>query len=725
VTGERLASDSSVELSATTSETHVVPPPVLDRTMGTCGRLGVELQLLGLLSLAWLLVSLHGATWLMLSRTADAVSLNDLGRVLVPQFMALAGLSMRTLVELPAARWDRTGSFTTRRHPWAFTLIGWVMAPVAFVLWRRDRAARRTFPAPEAMIGAHTRLLRLPYWTALRLLAWSTTGFAVSAVWLATARPSMTAIDLTLALVWIGAVAPIAVALAGAMRRALRPEVITVPTTIPARRVYDVSVRLQLLMSFAGIGGLLTLTAGGSLLAFAERDRSAIDDATARATSLLAVIAQGDELALGQLLARAPDVTVELGPRRFGPARWIGPQPAGPLDLDDDGIVDGVVAGRDPVQVIVPLGPRPPVRTLPVALVGLLAILAATVAGVALGRDTQRDILRAHSQVGAVAEGRAPPALAMQALSTAEIRRLVQSVDRLVARITESNVEKYVAIEKSKEADRLKSQFLANMSHDLRSPLNSILGFSELLLSGIDGPLTDEQRDMVAVIHSSGGELLQQIDDILDAAKLDAGRLELHPEPSPPATLVNRAVVNAKRRLGPGISFDVDTSSTLPPAFVDPYRTVQALENVLSFAAVRVERGVITVRAQLATSGRRRMIVVEIRPPVAPASAEQLGSARRGFHRLPGHRGLGLLLPIAGAILELQGGTLSIRESTRGTKPTGAHGSAAAPAVATPGEPPTTRMVFRVELRALELRRGTDPQRSPTRGTPGSSHGST
>jgi len=81
------------------------------------------------------------------------------------------------------------------------------------------------------------------------------------------------------------------------------------------------------------------------------------------------------------------------------------------------------------------------------------------------------------------------------------------------------------------------------------------------------------------------------------------------------------------------------------------------------------------------------MIVVEIRTPVAPASAAQLGSARRGFHRLPGHRGLGLSLPIAGAILELQGGTLSIRESKR-------------------------RMVFRIELRALELRRATEPPRS-------------
>ena len=58
------------------------------------------------------------------------------------------------------------------------------------------------------------------------------------------------------------------------------------------------------------------------------------------------------------------------------------------------------------------------------------------------------------------------------------------------------------SIEKAKEADRLKSQFLANMSHDLRSPLNSILGFSELLLSGIDGEVTEDQRDQLQLVHA-------------------------------------------------------------------------------------------------------------------------------------------------------------------------------------------------------------------------------
>jgi len=676
------------ELSLSSPEVPVAGAPPEFRAMQRCGRLGVELQIVGLLALGSMLVTIHAAAWAVLSHAEGAITVAAVVRIAVPQYLAVSAVAMRALLDLPAARWDRTGRFVHRRLPWAFVLAGWLLAPIAVILWRRDRGARRIEPSAEALVGAHTRLVRAPYWTAVRFLAWTSIGFMASAMWLAAGRATSAELDVTVGLVWIGAVAPVAVALAGALRVAVRPEVITVPTPVPPRRVYDLAVRVQLLTACAGIGAVVTIAAGGTLLAQVERERDVTQGAERRAQAVLDLVGAGDEVALGQALGRNPDVTIDVGGRRLGPTRGLGRVDPGPVDLDEDGTPDAVVARRGTAQIIVPMGHTAPIRTAPLALVGVLAIVATIVGGISIARDVQRDVVLALSQVGAVAQGRAPPALATGALSTSEIRRFVQSVDRLVARITESNVEKYVAIEKSKEADRLKSQFLANMSHDLRSPLNSVLGFSELLLSGIDGPLTEEQREMVAVINTSGGELLQQIDDILDAAKLDAGRLELHPEPSPPLSLINRAITNAQRRVGSDVAFDVISAGTLPPAFVDPYRTVQALENVLAFAAVRLERGVITVRAELAASGRRRMIVVEVRTPVAPASAAQLATARRGFHRLPGHRGLGLSLPIAGAILELQGGTLSIREASN------------------------RAMAFRIELRALEMRRTSEPPRA-------------
>ncbi len=80
------------------------------------------------------------------------------------------------------------------------------------------------------------------------------------------------------------------------------------------------------------------------------------------------------------------------------------------------------------------------------------------------------------------------------------------------------------------ELDRLKSAFLANMSHELRTPLNSILGFSDVILEEIDGPLTEPMQNDLQLIQKNGQHLLHLINDVLDMAKIEAGRLNLSPE---------------------------------------------------------------------------------------------------------------------------------------------------------------------------------------------------
>ncbi|MCH9683674.1 MAG: HAMP domain-containing histidine kinase, partial [Deltaproteobacteria bacterium] len=309
--------------------------------------------------------------------------------------------------------------------------------------------------------------------------------------------------------------------------------------------------------------------------------------------------------------------------------------------------------------------PPPALLTL-VQVTTITVLVACIVAFVIVAIDLRRDVVRASHQVGAVVNEQPPQTLVPGSLSTGEIYRLVEAVDSLIARIRRATVAKYVAIEKAKEGDRLKSQFLANMSHDLRSPLNSILGFSELLLRGIDGPLHDDQREMVQTIHDSGRELLQQIDDILDTAKLEARRLDLHPEPTPPANMLRRAIQNARPRQRGELDYVTEVAPGLRPAFVDPFRTVQALTNIVQFAGERMSTGTIriTVREGRVNDGRR--IFVQVHTPVRPASTEQLSRARQGFYRIPGHRGLGLGLPIAGAILELGGGSLSIEDLGQG-----------------------------------------------------------
>ena len=80
------------------------------------------------------------------------------------------------------------------------------------------------------------------------------------------------------------------------------------------------------------------------------------------------------------------------------------------------------------------------------------------------------------------------------------------------------------------ELDRLKSAFLANMSHELRTPLNSILGFADVILEGLDGPLTENMDNDLRLIQKNGQHLLHLINDVLDMAKIESGRMNLHPE---------------------------------------------------------------------------------------------------------------------------------------------------------------------------------------------------
>src|SRR5690606_27709319 len=113
---------------------------------------------------------------------------------------------------------------------------------------------------------------------------------------------------------------------------------------------------------------------------------------------------------------------------------------------------DSVAATRGEVSVVVPLHTRPPSPPHRILVVGgLLCLSAAIGAIVLLARNVRRDVVRAAAQAQAVAEGRAPEPLREGSFSTFELRQLVVSVDKLVKRITEGNVAKYVAIEKAKE----------------------------------------------------------------------------------------------------------------------------------------------------------------------------------------------------------------------------------------------------------------------------------
>ncbi|MFL5803064.1 MAG: cache domain-containing protein [Roseiflexaceae bacterium] len=179
---------------------------------------------------------------------------------------------------------------------------------------------------------------------------------------------------------------------------------------------------------------------------------------------------------------------------------------------------------------------------------------------------------------------------------TIENARLYDELERAVALRTD---ELRAALERAQEADRLKGQFLAAISHELRTPLNAIIGFSTVMLDELDGPITAMQREDLKTIHQNGRFLLHLINELLDLARIEAGKLDL-----------NIAAVDLRTLIGDiaetiqGLLYDKDVllRVALPPKLPlvrgDADKIRQILLNLLSNAVKFTERGTITITAQ-------------------------------------------------------------------------------------------------------------------------------
>jgi PAS domain S-box-containing protein len=222
-------------------------------------------------------------------------------------------------------------------------------------------------------------------------------------------------------------------------------------------------------------------------------------------------------------------------------------------------------------------------------------------------------------------------------------------------------------------ANLAKSQFLANMSHELRTPLNAILGFSEMLEHGLAGPLQPQQREYSQLIHQSGRHLLSVINDILDLARVDAGKLELHEEKRvDPRQVVESCIrlVNAHTNSDiPCLAVDIEDE--VPELTVDPTRLTQILLNLLSNAVKFTPReGTVSVALRRRADDGAEFEVSDTGIGMTEAEVEialePFGQVNSAHSRL--HEGTGLGLPLARRLTELHGGTLTVHsEKGRGT----------------------------------------------------------
>ncbi|WP_280151845.1 response regulator [Piscinibacter sp. XHJ-5] len=223
-------------------------------------------------------------------------------------------------------------------------------------------------------------------------------------------------------------------------------------------------------------------------------------------------------------------------------------------------------------------------------------------------------------------------------------------------------------------ANRAKTEFLASMSHELRTPLNAVLGYAQLLT--MDGGLSDRQARGLDVIHESGEHLLALVNDILDLARIEAGRTELNPEPVNLVnflqTVVNLMHVKAREKR---LTFVFDAGAGLPQAVLaDERRLRQVLLNLIGNAIKFTDRGTVTLHASGEPKGPLHVLLhldvedtgVGMRPDDLKRifqPFEQVGDARSRS------AGTGLGLAITRALVNDMGGQVQVSsELGRGSR---------------------------------------------------------
>ena len=230
-------------------------------------------------------------------------------------------------------------------------------------------------------------------------------------------------------------------------------------------------------------------------------------------------------------------------------------------------------------------------------------------------------------------------------------------------------VEKNMALatDRAEDAAEAKALFLANISHELRSPLNAIIGFSELIKEETFGKTRLEYKEYADSIHESGMHLLELINDILDMSKFEAGKTTLDARVTNIASVIDtcqRLVsIRAKAK---GVSMAIEADASLPPLFVDERKICQILINLLTNAIkFTLAGGCVTTSARLDVNGDFLLEVKDTGIGIAPENIEKvLEPFGQAPNELTGkQQGTGLGLPLSSAFVTLHGGTLKVESA--------------------------------------------------------------
>ena len=240
---------------------------------------------------------------------------------------------------------------------------------------------------------------------------------------------------------------------------------------------------------------------------------------------------------------------------------------------------------------------------------------------------------------------------------------LEQRIREATADLAEQNARLQWQSQEVERANKLKSEFLASMSHELRTPINALIGYSALLLDGVLGDVNPKQRDALVRGRAAAEHLLALINDILDLAKIEAGKMPLHLE----NVSLREVTLEVTQQIEPMVrkkqlDFVIDVANDCPVIYTDRTKIKQILLNLLSNAVKFTTHGRVAVEAQCAPGGVRIDVVdtgIGIRQSDLQAIWEDFRQVDQSRTREFGGTGLGL--SITRKLLERLGGSVTVQ----------------------------------------------------------------
>ena len=252
-----------------------------------------------------------------------------------------------------------------------------------------------------------------------------------------------------------------------------------------------------------------------------------------------------------------------------------------------------------------------------------------------------------------------------------ELRQRQEDLTRLNRELEDTNrgvVALYAELDERadhlRRADEVKTRFLSNMTHEFRTPLNSILALTRLLLDRVDGELSAEQERQIFYIRKSAENLSELVNDLLDLAKVEAGKIVIRPAEFEVASLFG-ALRGMLRPLllNTSVNLVFDEPAAIPPMLTDEGKVSQILRNFISNALKFTERGEVRVSANLSPDGRH--VIFSVADTGIGIAPEHQAIIFQEFAQLDSAvqrkvRGTGLGLPLSKKLAELLGGSVTV-----------------------------------------------------------------